>query len=259
MQASSTGVAVPILIPDLREWAILLDVDGTIVDLAPTPADIHVPSSLLETLRLLNEKTMGATALVSGRTLRDIDQIFAPLRLAVIGGHGAELRLAADASVQREPVGDVDPAIKRALSTIAHESSGILFEDKGYSLALHYRLVPEQGRFLRAAVAAICAQVPAQELEILDGACVIEIKHKGYSKGSAVLELMTHPPFAGRRPVFIGDDTTDRTAFAVMPRFAGLAISVRSRAPGVDFHFETPHQVRVWLERLVTANESATV
>jgi trehalose 6-phosphate phosphatase len=69
---------------------------------------------------------------------------------------------------------------------------------------------------------------------------------------------MTHPPFAGRRPVFIGDDTTDRAAFAVMPRFAGLAISVRSRAPGVDFHFETPHQVRAWLERLVT-HESAPV
>jgi trehalose 6-phosphate phosphatase len=257
MQANSTGVAAPTLIPDLREWAVLLDVDGTIVDLAPTPADIHVPASLIETLRHLNEKTKGATALVSGRTLRDLDQIFAPLRLAVVGGHGAELRLAAGAQVLREHVGGVDPALKRALATIAHDSSGILFEDKGYSLALHYRLVPERGRFLRAAVAAICAQVPAQELEVLDGACVIEIKHKGYSKGSAVRELMTHPPFAGRHPIFIGDDTTDRSAFAVIPQFGGLAISVRTRAPGVDFHFETPHEVRAWLDRMVTADEGA--
>src|SRR3984893_15721944 len=102
MQANSTGVAAPTLIPDLREWAVLLDVDGTIVDLAPTPADIHVPASLIETLRHLDEKTKGATALVSGRTLRDLDQIFAPLRLAVVGGHGAELRLAARAPVLRE-------------------------------------------------------------------------------------------------------------------------------------------------------------
>ena len=258
MQANSTGVAAPTLIPDLREWAVLLDVDGTIVDLAPTPADIHVPASLIETLRHLNEKTKGATALVSGRTLRDLDQIFAPLRLAVVGGHGAELRLASGAQVLREHVGGVDPVLKRALATIAHDSSGILFEDKGYSLALHYRLVPERGRFLRAAVAAICAQVPAQELEVLDGACVIEIKHKGYSKGTAVRELMAHPPFAGRHPIFIGDDTTDQAAFAVMPQFRGIAISVRRRVTGVDFHFDTPSEVRAWLERIVPANEGAT-
>src|SRR5262245_64331766 len=113
MQASSTGVAAPMLIPDLREWAILLDVDGTIVDLAPTPADIHVPASLLETLRLLSERTMGATALVSGRTLRDLDQIFAPLRLAVIGGHGAESRLAAGAPARRGAGGGGGPGLQR--------------------------------------------------------------------------------------------------------------------------------------------------
>src|SRR3984893_6871701 len=197
MQANSTGVAAPTLIPDLREWAVLLDVDGTIVDLAPTPADIHVPASLIEPLRHLNEKTKGATALVSGRTLRDLDQIFAPLRLAVVGGHGAELRLAAGAQVLREHVGGVDPALKRALATIAHDSSGILFDDKGYSLALHYRLVPPRGRFPRRAGAAIRAQLPAQKVEVVDGPLLIGNKHKGYSKGSAVRELMRHPPFAG--------------------------------------------------------------
>jgi trehalose 6-phosphate phosphatase len=257
MIARDPGVAAPPLLPDLRQWAILLDVDGTIVDLAPTPLDIHVPPSLCETLRRLNEKSAGALALVSGRTLHDLDQIFAPLRFAAIGGHGAEMRLAAGAPIRREPVYPIDLAMKRALAAVAQQEPGILIEDKGYSITLHYRLVPERGSFVRAAVAAICAEMNAQDLELLEGACVIEIKHKGYSKGSAVRKLMEHAPFAGRRPIFVGDDTTDQSAFAVMPHFGGLAISVRRRAAGVDFHFETPEQVRDWLDRVATVDEGA--
>ncbi len=257
MQASVTGVEAPTLVPDLREWAILLDVDGTILELAPTPLDILVPQSLLHTLRRLIERTAGATALVSGRTLDDLDHVFAPLQLAAIGGHGAELRPSAGAPVRRRHADPLDPALKHELAAVARAGSGILLEDKGYSLALHYRLVPQQERYVRATVAAICAQMPASAVEVLEGTCVVEIKHRGFSKGTAVRELMRGAPFAKRRPIFIGDDITDQSAFAVMPDFNGLAISVRRRSKGVDFHFETPEGVRRWLHRMVTANEGA--
>jgi trehalose 6-phosphate phosphatase len=257
MQAIATGVGAPALFPDLREWAILLDVDGTIVDLAPTPADIHVPPSLRETLIRLREKSSGAVALVSGRTLRDLDQIFAPLRLAVIGGHGAELRLMTDSEPRRSDVVPLDPVLKQALTTIAESKYGILFEDKGYSAALHYRLVPEHEAYVRESVSALCARFPEHSLEVLDGTFVVEVKHRGFSKGTAVRALMTCAPFKGRRPIFIGDDTTDLAAFAVVPQFNGLAISVRRHAPGVDFHFDTPEQVRNWLSDLATADEGA--
>jgi trehalose 6-phosphate phosphatase len=257
MRASIAETSAPTLIPDVGDWAILLDVDGTILDLAPTPRDIRVPTSLRDTLERIKLKTSNATALVSGRTLDDLDGIFAPLKLAAIGGHGAEIRPWPDAAPRRAHVQPLDPALRLQLAALAAVGSGILFEDKGYSLALHYRLAPEQGPFVRETVAAICGRA-SEHLELLEGTNVIEVKHLGFSKGTAVRELMSQPPFAGRRPVFIGDDTTDQSAFAVMPQFRGIAISVRRRVAGVDFHFETPSEVRAWLDRIVPANEGAS-
>src|ERR1700730_14790301 len=134
MGASVSGVSTPTVIPDLREWAVLLDIDGTILDLAPTPLDIRVPPSLLETLRSIRDKTAGATALVSGRTLADIDLIFGPLQLPAVGGHGAEFRPSPGDAPTRSHTAPLDHALKRELEAITQARSGILFEDKGYSL-----------------------------------------------------------------------------------------------------------------------------
>ncbi|MBV8747231.1 MAG: trehalose-phosphatase [Xanthobacteraceae bacterium] len=257
MPTSIAETSAPTLIPDVEDWAILLDVDGTILDLAPTPRDIRVPPSLRETLERIKMRTSGAIALVSGRTLNDLDGIFAPLKLAAIGGHGAELRPGPESAVHRSNAQPLDPALRMELAAIATVGSGILFEDKGYSLALHYRLAPEKGPFVCETVAAISRRA-SQRLELLEGTNVIEVKHLGFSKGTAVRELMAHAPFAGRRPIFIGDDTTDQAAFAVMPQFSGIAISVRRRVTGVDFHFDTPNQVRAWLERIAPADAGAT-
>ncbi len=257
MPASIAETSAPTLIPDVKDWAILLDVDGTILDLAPTPRDIRVPPSLRDTLERIKARTSGATALVSGRTLNDLDGIFAPLKLAAIGGHGAEIRPGPDMVPRRSHAQPLDAALRMELAAIAAVGSGILFEDKGYSLALHYRLAPEKGPFVCQAVAAICRRA-SQRLELLEGTNVVEVKHLGFSKGTAVRELMAHPPFAGRRPIFIGDDTTDQAAFAVMPQFGGIAVSVRRRVTGVNFHFETPSEVRDWLDRIVPVNERAT-
>jgi trehalose 6-phosphate phosphatase len=247
-------IAAPAPVSDLRKRAILLDIDGTLLDLAPSPRQIWVPPELRRTLARLTELTGGALALVSGRSLNDIDLIFSPLQLAAIGGHGAEMRPVPDGEAQI-CVGPLSAALKRKLASIAELGPGILVEDKGYSLALHYRLAPEKGDALRAAVDEICAGVPPGTVEILPGKLVVEIKAAGVSKANAVCELMKYPPFANRHPIFIGDDTTDVPVFGIISRFGGLAYSVGRIVANVDGHFDTPEAVRAWLARIVAECE----
>ncbi len=249
-------IATTSLASDLRECAILLDIDGTILDIAPAPQEVWVPPALRHTLARLQALTGGALALVSGRPLDDIDLIFAPLQLAAIGGHGAEIRPVPGTEPQTR-VGSLDAALKRKLATVTELGPGILAEDKGYSLALHYRLAPEHGPALRAAVAGICAQLPAGSVEILPGKLVVEVKPAGVSKALAVAELMTYPPFADRHPIFIGDDTTDEPVFGVIPGFGGLGFSVGRVVPGADGHFDKPEDVRSWLARIVADHGDA--
>jgi trehalose 6-phosphate phosphatase len=237
------------LVPDLRKCAILLDIDGTILDLAPSPQQVWVPPALRRTLARLDGLTAGAVALVSGRSLHDIDLIFSPLELAAIGGHGSELRPAAGAApIQR--AAPLSAALKRKLASVTELGPGILAEDKGYSLALHYRLAPEKEGQLRAAVEEICAQAAPGSVEILPGKLVMEIKAAGVSKANAVCDLMTYPPFADRNPIFIGDDTTDVPVFGIISKFGGLGFSVGKIVADVNGHFDTPETVRAWLARI---------
>jgi trehalose 6-phosphate phosphatase len=235
---------------DLKTSAILLDVDGTILDIAPTRHDVHVPESLLHALSRVGELAGGALALVSGRPIKDLDSIFSPLRLPVIGGHGAEIRLLQNGGAPHRPATSLDPALKMQLQEIAARYSGVSIEDKGYSVALHYRLALEHEIDVVNDVFRLCKQYQPASFELLTGKAVIEVKAVGYSKGTAVRELMKHPPFAGRIPIFIGDDITDEAAFAVMPEFRGVAISVGRRVPGILGAFRSPSEVRQWLETL---------
>lgn len=242
-------------IPPFQELAILLDIDGTILDIAPTPQTVSVPDSLLRTLQRLSALTAGALALVSGRPLTDLDRLFAPLRLPAVAGHGAEFRPIPGAAPDARRAMMLDSAIKKRLAAIAEKASGILVEDKGYALALHYRTVAAKEGLIRRAVARICAG--RTDIEILPGKCVLEIKQTGFNKATGVRSLMTRPPFAGRRPIFIGDDTTDEYAFEVMPEFNGLAFSVGNAVRGVDGHFERPAAVRDWLAGIAGMKEAA--
>ena len=243
-------IATTSLTSDLRDCAILLDIDGTILDIAPAPQEVWVPPTLRRTLSRLQELTGGAVALVSGRPLADIDLIFAPLQLAAIGGHGAELR-PVPGTEPRTRVASLSRDLKRKLASLTELGPGILVEDKGYSLALHYRLASDRGPALRAAIAAICAQLAPDTVEILPGKEVFEVKPAGVNKAAAVRELMNYPPFNDRHPIFIGDDTTDEPVFGVIPDFGGLAFSVGRIVPGVHGHFDTPEDVRLWLARIV--------
>src|SRR2546421_5313995 len=130
------------LVPHLSECALLLDIDGTLLDLAPTPREVWVPPGLAKTMNRLLQRTSGALALVSGRSLNDIDLIFAPAEFPAVGGHGAEMRIMVDNEAVASHAPPMDKELKKRLAAIAQLSPGILLEDKGYSLALHYRLVP---------------------------------------------------------------------------------------------------------------------
>jgi len=242
----------------LAESAILLDIDGTLLDLAPTPREVWVPPGLTTTLRTLHQRTAGALALVSGRSINDIDLIFAPDIFPAIGGHGAEMRVSADAEAEMTRAPPIDKELKRRLATIAKLSPGILLEDKGYSLALHYRLAPHAENAIYEAVSLIRADLPNAPIEVLPGKCVCEIKQAGFDKASGVRELMSRAPFSGRRPIFVGDDVTDESVFATMPELGGIAFSVGRRAQGVAGHFDKPRDVRAWLARLIDGEVLAT-
>jgi trehalose 6-phosphate phosphatase len=247
------------MVPHLSESAILLDIDGTLLDLMPTPREVWVPPGLAKTLNRLLVRTNGALALVSGRSLNDIDLIFAPDLFPAVGGHGAEMRIETDSEAVAAHAPPMDKELKRRLAAIAKLSPGILLEDKGYSLALHYRLAPHAEKAIYAAVSLIRADLPNAPIEVLPGKCVCEIKHSGFTKASGVRELMTREPFKGRRPFFIGDDVTDESVFAIMPDLDGLAFSVGRRAKGVAGHFDAPSDVREFLAHLLDDERDASL
>ena len=241
---------IPSLSDDLDRFAILLDVDGTLLDFAPTPREVFVSHALRDTLGRLWKRTGGAVAFVSGRPVSELDLIFSPLQLPAIGGHGAELRVTPGATPEAPRLPALDPELKRHFAAIAEAGPGIVLEDKGYSLALHYRLAPDKESLVREAAARIAAALPAAPIELLPGKFVVEIKQTGFTKATAVRELMTYPPFAKRRPIFIGDDVTDLGVFEIMPDFDGIGISVGRKVPGIDACFERPADVRRWLEQI---------
>ena len=258
-EAAPEAVPVPSsLVSHLSETAVLLDIDGTLLDFAPTPREVWVPPGLAKTLSGLLERTSGALALVSGRSLNDIDLIFAPEEFPAVGGHGAEMRLAPESEAVATHAPPMDKELKKRLAAIAKLSPGILLEDKGYSLALHYRLAPHAEKAIYEAVSLIRADLPNAPIEVLPGKLVCEIKLAGFTKATGVLELMNHEPFKGRRPFFIGDDVTDESVFAIMPDLRGLSFSVGRRAKGVAGHFDEPSDVREWLAHLLDDEKAVT-
>lgn len=234
-------------------YAILLDIDGTLLDLAETPSGVHVPSSLQSVLTTLWKWTGGALALVSGRPLKDIDRIFAPLELPAIGGHGAELRLDAASDSVLRPTPLLEERVRRQLVSLI--SKGMIVEDKGHSMALHYRSAPDRGEELLKSVTRVLLDAPSGSYELLPGKFVIEVKPTGYNKGTAVLELMDMPPFKGRTPLFVGDDITDDSVFAILHELRGVGFSVGRIFPGVTGVFKDPKEVRAWLARIASQVE----
>ena len=233
----------------MTRTALLLDVDGTLVDIAPTPAEVVVPPTLPRVLAELLERAGGALALVSGRTIETIDRLFAPLVTPAIGGHGAETRIANGTAVLQRPF-LLDDTLRERLFRLAETDPRLVLEDKSHSMALHYRLAPELGDALKQEVTELLPREPEADVELLFGKAVIDIKSKLFSKGTAVVELMACEPFAGRTPIFVGDDTTDESVFAVLPELGGIGYSVGRCIEGAQGTFQTPRDVRDWLTEI---------
>lgn len=231
--------------------AIFLDIDGTLLDMAPTPLEVKVSDELIATLASLMTTFGGAVAFVSGRPIAEIDRLFHPLRLPAVGGHGAEIRFAPRSEVRRSKIATLDDELRGAFARIGRIGDGVIVEDKGYSLAIHYRLAPQLGGEIIKAVTDVCKNERCDSLEVLPGKLVIEIKPGGYDKGTGLREMMSVPPFTGRSPIFVGDDVTDNAAFAALPDFGGAGFSVGGVVPGTSFNFDGPQDVRRWLRYLI--------
>jgi trehalose 6-phosphate phosphatase len=231
-----------------RNWALFLDVDGTLLDIAPTPDAVSVPVYLCGVLRGLEHLLGGAVALVSGRTIADLDRLFAPLELATAGQHGAELRFSGNFPTQTNRLSRALPeGLVSNIREFAAERPGVLVESKGHTIAIHTRHAPHCERDLQRFLVDQAAGQDGQ-IEILHGKSVFEVKPCGVSKRTAVEQFMRHAPFAGRRPVFIGDDTTDEDGFAAVRDLQGHAIRVGLEGESsADARIATPEDTRAWL------------
>ena len=227
--------------------ALFLDVDGTLLDIATSPEAVFVPHELRGALESLHERLGGALALVSGRTVDNLDRLFAPLRLPASGGHGAQWRAWPDAALYSEVETGLVVPIRERLYSLAAKHAGVLVEDKGWSIALHYRAAPTAREPLAAALHELLNDPEAAGLRLLPGKMVFEVLPQGCDKARAITRLLAEPPFAGRRPVFIGDDVTDEPALVKASELGGLALSVGYLLPGADAAFADPAAVRAAL------------
>jgi len=209
-------------------WALFLDVDGTLIEIANTPGEVSVPAQVLELLQRLRRGLRGALALVSGRSIADLDRLFDPLRLPAAGQHGLEQR-SGNGSIVRVDV-PIDPLLRArtVVEDLAAHHPGIIVEDKGLSFAVHFRNVPGAESAVRRALHTF-ADGTSGLFHIQAGKMVLEVKPAGTGKGTVVERFMAAPPFADRTPVFIGDDVTDEDGFAAAQRLGGYGIRIGPR------------------------------
>jgi trehalose 6-phosphate phosphatase len=234
------------------DWALFLDIDGTLLDLAPTPDAVTVPGELPRVMGEAAGALGGALALVSGRPVSWIDRTFAPLCLAAAGQHGGELRLTPGGPVLESPqAGDLAP-ISRWLTAAVAAWPGVIVEDKGVSLAVHYRQAPERAADVHRLLDRAAAEA-GERFHLMPGKMVIELKPSGSSKGMVVAAMMDVAPFAGRRPVFIGDDRTDEDGFREVLARGGFAVQVGADGSTIASHqISGPAALREWLTALPT-------
>jgi trehalose 6-phosphate phosphatase len=227
-------------------WALFLDVDGTLLDIAERPDRVQAHQIDRALVGGLQRAAGGALALISGRSLAQLDALFAPLLLPAAGQHGFERRDArGERHRHRFPVETLAPA-KEKLREFAGRHPGVVVEDKGASVALHYRLAPQLEQValdaMRSASAPLGAAVQTQA-----GKMVWELKPAGADKGTAIDEFMREPPFAGRKPVFLGDDVTDEHGFLVVNRLGGHSIKVGAGESAARWRLASPDAARAWL------------
>jgi trehalose 6-phosphate phosphatase len=243
----------PALRNALAGHALYLDIDGTILDLAPSPETVEVPVWMVPLLQRLSARLDGAVAFVSGRTIAAIDHLFRPLTFPAVGVHGGEVRTAdGEIVIDRQLTAELqaaEPLLQQAIAKI----HGVQLENKRSVIALHYRSVPERGREVLK-VAELVASGLGGQFSVLMGKCVVEIRPRHLTKGSAIRQLMERAPFRDRIPIFAGDDTTDEDAFEVVNGLGGISLRVGDDIPtAAKFRLATPDQLRSWLLEVAAA------
>lgn len=229
--------------------ALFLDFDGTLADIAAQPGAVRVQPGVMDSLRDLHAALGGALAIATGRTEADIDRFLLPLRLPLACEHGALYRLGSSRAGGAHAI-DL-AAVLGALRPLVASHPELLVEVKSAGIALHYRQAPQ--------LEALCLQALAQAMhrvsgaELMRGKCVLEVKPAGPSKGRAIADFMRKAPFAGRVPLFIGDDVTDEAGFAAVQSLGGLGVKVGEGPTQARARLGTPGEVRDWLRAAARA------
>lgn len=238
---------MPLPLPEHHNrWALFLDFDGTLAEIAETPNAVHVDLALASLLERLAARLDGALALVSGRRLEDLDARLAPLRLPAAGLHGLERR-SGDGSLRGVPHDQhVLSDAKRRLQAFVADRPRLILEDKTRALALHYRSAPELERDCRRIVFGLVDELPGYH--VLNGKMVLELKPKSAVKDSAIRAFLMEHPFRGRLPVFVGDDRTDEDGFAWVNEQGGVSIKVGDGETRARYRVDGVTALRTWLE-----------
>jgi trehalose 6-phosphate phosphatase len=231
--------------PLRRDQALFLDFDGTLIEIAPAPSLVQVPVEVPHLLGELTDRLGGAVAVVSGRPLDELAHMLAPFAGGIAGDHGLERRCA-DGNVTRCLAHPELDRFRPLVAGFATRHDGVLLEDKGGSLALHYRQAPSLAVRCHALVRR-AAQASNGALAAVAGKMVIELMPRSAGKGRAIADFLADPPFHGRLPVFVGDDTTDEDGFAVINRLGGVSVHVGGGATIARYNLATVGDVLGWL------------
>ena len=236
------------------QWCLFLDVDGTLIELTDSPLETFAEPALKTLLGQVSERLGGAVALVSGRSIDYLDALFDPLRLPAAGLHGVERR---KSSGDMHGASFVDAQLnhaRTAVNALLQEHPGTSVEDKGRTIAVHFRMAPQSEAALRQSLTAI-AKPLGSNYHIQEGSMVLEIKPRGFTKASAIKAFMAEAPFAGRKPVFLGDDLTDQDGFRMVEDQGGMSIAVGNRVHG-QYRLENAGAVHTWLQGIAALHDS---
>jgi trehalose 6-phosphate phosphatase len=228
-----------------RDCALFLDIDGTLAELAQTPDAVHIDEAITQALPRLARELDGALALVTGRSITSADKLFPGLKLAMAGQHGCERRDATGAIHLHAPRKDTYTKLCKLFRALAKRHPELLVEDKGAAIALHYRAVPQLAAHVHRTLRRSIRDAKGYTLQ--EGKMLIEVRPEGRDKGAAIDDFMAESPFAGRVPVFIGDDLTDEHGFATVERLGGWTIKVGVGRTMARYRLPNVTAVSTWL------------
>ncbi|MCP3056064.1 trehalose-phosphatase [Aurantimonas marianensis] len=237
-------MSLPPLI-DPHRHAVFVDFDGTLVELVDDPQAVAIAPAALERLEALQAALGGALAVVSGRRIADLDRFLAPMRFAAAGVHGLERRVRPDGATERLAGPEVLDDVREKLGGPLRDNPRLKLEDKGTALVLHYRTAPD----LKAVAERAMAEATAgrHDLNVMNGDNIVEVHPTGMDKGKALAAMMRDAPFAGRVPVYVGDDTTDEFALKHVRDAGGVSVKVGDKRSVAEFRLAGVAAVHRWL------------